>query len=149
DYTVVINDDPLPLPEADISTGFLNFEAMQGTSDVDAFDVINHGEGRLVFDIRRAWAAGIQVPRTQIGNQAERASLLQTRVNDRERMQAMGQFHTLQRADTVGVATTGVSAGVYLPFGEYISQMASDVPEALNGVACGDSDAGTTSDNSW
>ena len=58
DYTIVINDDPLPQPEIDVDKFALNITAMAGTTGTDTLQVSNVGEvgSRLEYQIRRALA---------------------------------------------------------------------------------------------
>ncbi|MEJ5207339.1 GEVED domain-containing protein [Denitratimonas sp. CY0512] len=58
DYTIVINDDPLPQPEIDLDKFALNITAMAGTTGTDTLQISNVGEAgsRLEYQIRRALA---------------------------------------------------------------------------------------------
>lgn len=58
DYTIVINDDPLPQPELDVDKFALNITAMAGTTGTDTLQISNVGEAgsRLEYQIRRALA---------------------------------------------------------------------------------------------
>lgn len=58
DYTIIVNDDPLPQPEIDLDKFALNITAMSGSSGTDTLQVGNTGEAgsRLEYQIRRALA---------------------------------------------------------------------------------------------
>ena len=54
DYTITVDNNPLPLPEAQVSPLSLSLTAQVGTSDTDTLTVSNVGPGRLTFNITRA-----------------------------------------------------------------------------------------------
>ncbi len=85
DYTLAVNNDPLPQPEAQVSPISLSLTAQVGTSDTGTLTVSNVGPGRLTFNITRALpdAQGTPDPRrngsairTTAETQAARAAKL-------------------------------------------------------------------------
>lgn len=85
DYTIEVNNDPLPLPEAQVSPLSLSLSAQVGASDTDTLTVSNVGPGRLTFNITRALPDAQGTPdamrngsgvRTTAASQAARAAKL-------------------------------------------------------------------------
>ena len=145
DYTLVINDDPLPEPLASVTPSSLELEAEEGDSDSGILTVHNDGPGRLEFNITRALPAargpavlGPSSYSKQLANPASIDPLKQAIVDSSR--------PTLGRSDAVLSWAPPFARPLAI---NEIAQMANNVPEPLNGISCGNEAAGTTSDNSW
>lgn len=75
DYTLTVNNDPLPQPEAQVSPISLSLTAQVGTSDTGTLTVSNVGPGRLTFNITRALPEAQGTPESMRGESVTRATV--------------------------------------------------------------------------
>ncbi|HET9048340.1 MAG TPA: GEVED domain-containing protein [Chiayiivirga sp.] len=149
DYTITVNNDPLPVPAIGVAPFSLNLTAMSGESTSGAVTISNSGEAnsRLEYQIHEA------IPLRPAGQISTR-EVMQARTNDANRLRALGLIsENLALRHDLGVSVDGVSveaasrrgAPVLLAAGD-LSQMADNTP-GDQGVSC--NDGSTTDANSW
>lgn len=135
DYTVVVDANPPPQPNADVTPFSFTMTAEEGASATDTMVVHNTGPGRLTFDIKRALPDSRALPKAG-QNQFNKllASRSTTALNDIVKLQDAGMLEQLRR--NAGTKTLGMKGHpIELAAGQF-SQMADNTPESLNGVAC-------------
>lgn len=146
DYTITVNNDPLPVPAIAVAPFSLSLTAMQGTSAAGTLEISNTGEAgsRLEYLIREA------LPDRNPWHPSAR-EVMQARINDVNRLRALGlnvansQFNRNSNPSVDGV---GVRGSAFVPVAaSQISQM-TDNSAGDEGVSCG-TQGTDTADNSW
>lgn len=144
DYTIVVDNNPLPVPSIAVDAFSLEFTAETGQEDTGPMEVSNVGEAgsRLEYNIKRAlperpaasssWISRGDVFRTMIAD------------NDRAKRRASGIVSSLGGNPMVSQHRAGLP--VVLAASD-ISQMQDNSP-GDEGVSCG-TQATDTADNSW
>jgi hypothetical protein len=145
DYTLTVDGNALPIPDASVTPATQTFTAEQGASATGTMTISNGTDSLLTFDIRRALAER----NAQDAAAREAASRLAAERAERAVNDAAKSGVTMGLERSVFAAGKPVAGRPFQLLATQISQMANNTPEAANGVACGSQANGTTSDNSW
>ncbi|NCT66977.1 MAG: hypothetical protein GXC76_04940 [Rhodanobacteraceae bacterium] len=145
DYTLTVDGNALPIPDASVTPATQTFTAEQGASATGTMTISNGTDSLLTFDIRRALAER----NAQDAAAREAASRLAAERAERAVNDAAKSGVTMSLERNPFAAGKPVAARPFELLATQISQMANNTPEAANGVACGSQTNGTTSDNSW
>ena len=148
DYTIVVDNTPLPVPSITVDVFSLELTAEVGTQDTVPMEVGNEGDvgSRLEYEVKRALAERMAVSRASRASQMRRDDVYRTMITENNIAKRRASGHVSALGANPAAVQHRLGPAVILDAAD-ISQMQDNSP-GDQGVSCGEEDVGTA-ENSW